>query len=1266
MVDAVGTIVTNNAGLSLAKASNLSDLASAATARTNLGLGTLATQSGTFSGTSSGTNTGDQTTITGNAGTATALQTARAINGVSFDGTAAITVTASAGTLTGSTLASGVTGSSLVSGAGGTFGTAAYIAAATKLEATNGVAVGLTTATVPSTGNSVANKTYVDALGLNQGWVNVKNAPYNAVGNGASDDTAALQSALNSGLNVFLPSGDYKITASLTNSMYRKINGQGRSVSSISATTTNTALVFASAIPSSGDINASFELKDLAIYAKNAVAINQVGITNWDSQSAVANIRLIHCTFSGTYQTLNDPLAGTTNVPTLAFLVSEGVGIKAAKLYDSLIQNCFIFGFGIGVYLDACDINNIDTCRLNQNARHIHLTKHDGVGSQNKIKNNDILINWRVGGIYEDQTRWNTIEDNYFESNYASSQYWINYQGEGTTFQNNRIDAPVGTIPIISINAGGPGVILAGNRGGSDRTIEILHDFWNGNSAQQTLVQFADNLSTFPETLSPQSSYTKRSSSRVWGPYSPKRLLGNASTNWPWGTTSGGLPGISTVTSGNLIVQMATESTDDSLEVAITAEAAGGYVNVKWGGTSVWLADWSTSTNLQTVTRQIVRPSGVLPDSGLVFEFAAGQGYICGIQLTPSPQNIQGATLTISTNTALSGTVAVQAAAAGSAATHFPVFTATPASTATTVKMRTAAEVRSDIGAGTGSVTSVAMTVPSLLSITGSPITTSGTLAVSYSGTALPVANGGTGLTALGSGVTTGLAAATTGTLGFVRSDSPDITGSMSVDGATFKVDGVNNRVGVNNASPAYTLDVFGRISYNTSIGEGADVTLSSSGTTIQHALSATWVAQNFYAGGTNAIALTKSGTTILGPLSLPAGMASTTEVANLRSATTTALANARTINGTSFDGTANITVTAAAATLTGLGTGVGTALGLTPTGSGVIVLATNAVLTTPTLGVASATSMAVSSGLTAGSLLSFGSITAGTTIAAGGAVTGSNLSGNNTGDQTITLTGAVTGSGTGSFATTLATVTETKGGTAQTTYSTGDTLYASAANTLAKRAIGSSGQVLTVSGGVPTWATPSSGGSSTAWVTFSGSDSAVAGLGNGAFVATSQTVTMVAHGLVTGDVVWFTSDMGATIQLGIPYYVTVLTSSTFKLSVTTAARIASTFITADTTGNNYMTHWTSGGTGVVAGAGVDGISHSPTTATGKFVIGFSAAMTDDKYVMAGSAQVNVSGTPLTPTFGEGSVNTTNCSVWVYNYSSTLSASPRVSVNFTR
>jgi hypothetical protein len=50
-----------------------------------------------------------------NAATATTLQTARNINGVSFNGSADITVTAAAGTLSGSTLASGVTASSLTS-----------------------------------------------------------------------------------------------------------------------------------------------------------------------------------------------------------------------------------------------------------------------------------------------------------------------------------------------------------------------------------------------------------------------------------------------------------------------------------------------------------------------------------------------------------------------------------------------------------------------------------------------------------------------------------------------------------------------------------------------------------------------------------------------------------------------------------------------------------------------------------------------------------------------------------------------------------------------------------------------------------------------------------------------------------------------------------------------------------------------------------------------------------------------------------------------
>jgi hypothetical protein len=66
----------------------------------------------------------------------------------------------------------------------------------------------------------------------------------------------------------------------------------------------------------------------------------------------------------------------------------------------------------------------------------------------------------------------------------------------------------------------------------------------------------------------------------------------------------------------------------------------------------------------------------------------------------------------------------------------------------------------------TGTVTSVDATVPSIFSVSGVPITGSGTIAMTYSGTALPIANGGTNSTATatagGAGYGTGTAHAYT------------------------------------------------------------------------------------------------------------------------------------------------------------------------------------------------------------------------------------------------------------------------------------------------------------------------------------------------------------------------------------------------------------------------------------------------------------------------------------------------------------------------
>ena len=72
------------------------------------------------------------------------------------------------------------------------------------------------------------------------------------------------------------------------------------------------------------------------------------------------------------------------------------------------------------------------------------------------------------------------------------------------------------------------------------------------------------------------------------------------------------------------------------------------------------------------------------------------------------------------------------------------------------------------VGAGSGTVTSVGLSAPAFLSVGGSPVVGSGTLALTYSGTALPVANGGTGST-------NGFLAPRTETLSNATSFTPNI-----------------------------------------------------------------------------------------------------------------------------------------------------------------------------------------------------------------------------------------------------------------------------------------------------------------------------------------------------------------------------------------------------------------------------------------------------------------------------------------------------------
>lgn len=128
-----------------------------------------------------------------------------------------------------------------------------------------------------------------------------------------------------------------------------------------------------------------------------------------------------------------------------------------------------------------------------------------------------------------------------------------------------------------------------------------------------------------------------------------------------------------------------------------------------------------------------------------------------------------------------SGTVALNApTVAGTQSYTLP--TAVPAANGYALTSTTAGVMSWAATSGSGTVTSVGLSAPALFTITGSPVTSSGTLAIAYSGTALPVANGGTNATSAGitafnniTGYTASGATGTTST-NLVFSTAPTLT----------------------------------------------------------------------------------------------------------------------------------------------------------------------------------------------------------------------------------------------------------------------------------------------------------------------------------------------------------------------------------------------------------------------------------------------------------------------------------------------------------
>jgi hypothetical protein len=333
---------------------------------------------------------------------------------------------------------------------------------------------------------------------------------------------------------------------------------------------------------------------------------------------------------------------------------------------------------------------------------------------------------------------------------------------------------------------------------------------------------------------------------------------------------------------------------------------------------------------------------------------------------------------------------------------------------------------------GTGTVTSVAIAGDDGVFVSGSPITTAGTITIAL--------NDITPTSVSSSGTVTGSNLSGTNTGDQTITLTGDVTGTGTGSfSATLANSGVTSGVyGSATQVPVFNVDSKGRITSVTN----TTITPSAPGGTVTGAIQlrsagGTFTANdNFYYASST---LNISGTTGIGTISSGGELRISNETTgddfSVRSgADVNLFANAA---GSGFirlytNATARITINSAGAVAFNSSFGTAGQV-LTSQGSGTPPTWTTIAGGSGTVTSVNATGnngITVSGGpiTTSGSLtFGLGAITP-TSVAATGTVTGSNLSGThtgtssgtNTGDQTITLTGDVTGSGTGSFAATL------------------------------------------------------------------------------------------------------------------------------------------------------------------------------------------------------------------------------------------------------
>ena len=176
------------------------------------------------------------------------------------------------------------------------------------------------------------------------GSVSVKSAPYNAAGNGVTDDTAALQNCLNANTNVWLPSGAYKITGLINLPSNRTIQGSGMWY----ATLVGDTVLYTNAARRV-DLNGNgtnIHLADFSIFGKlNYRNDNEAndGITGaFGTNSTIARIWVEHTKTGGWFLNSQGLVVDSCRVRNT---VADGIGLVVG-MNSTTVTNCTVRGAG--------------------------------------------------------------------------------------------------------------------------------------------------------------------------------------------------------------------------------------------------------------------------------------------------------------------------------------------------------------------------------------------------------------------------------------------------------------------------------------------------------------------------------------------------------------------------------------------------------------------------------------------------------------------------------------------------------------------------------------------------------------------------------------------------------------------------------------------------------------------------------------------------------------------------------------------------------